>query len=202
MAAKATQVTLYMKIRKQGKSQVEAAARAGISERTARRVDAGSHYSHQPSTPRHYSTRKDPLADVWEAELEPMLRLQPGLHPITLFEHLQDKYPGQYDKIHRTLQRRIKQWHALYGSDQEVIFRQQQQPGQQALVDFTVLKGIVILIAGLVLNFRLLHLRRAYGKWRDQKMGHGETVTPPWPKAQTKHSNAWEVSRLMTSFLK
>lgn len=173
MALKATQVTLYMKTREQGKSQAEAAARAGISERTARRVDGGSHCSHQPSTPRHYSTRKDPLADVWEAELEPMLRLQPGLQPITLFEHLQDKYPGQYDKIHRTLQRRIKQWHALYGRDQEVIFRQQQQPGQQALVDFTVLKGIVILIAGLVLNFRLFHFRLAYCKWSYLKIVQG-----------------------------
>ena len=80
----------------------------------------------------------------------PMLKQQPELLPITLFEHLQDKYPGQYDKAHRTLQLRIKQWQALYGRDQEVIFRQQQQPGQQALVDFTILKGLVILIAGVV----------------------------------------------------
>jgi hypothetical protein len=40
MAAKTTQVTLYMNTRNQGKSQIEAAARAGISERTARRIDS------------------------------------------------------------------------------------------------------------------------------------------------------------------
>ena len=152
MAAKRTQVIVYMNNRKQGKSQVEAAARAGLSERTARRIEKASNRS--PSS-RSYKTRKDPLDEVWKAELEPLLRQQPGLLPITLFEYLQDQHPGQYDKVHRTLQRRIKQWHALHGGDQEVMFRQQQHPGQQALVDFTVLKGVVILIAGLVVSFRL-----------------------------------------------
>ncbi|MEE8058198.1 MAG: IS21 family transposase [Pseudomonadales bacterium] len=173
MAVKTTQVTLYMNNRKQGKSQVEAAARTGISERTARRIDTQKHTSQHPGTPQPYSSRKDPLADVWERELKPKLEQQPGLLPITLFEYLQDKYPGQYDKVHRTLQRRIKQWHALYGSDQEAIFRQQQQPGQQALVDFTVLKGVVILIAGVVLNCRLFHFRLAYSKWSYLKVVQG-----------------------------
>ncbi len=165
MAIKTAQVTLYMKARIQGKTQSEAAARAGISERTARRLDTVQYNNQQAPQSRDYKTRKDPLTDVWESELAPMLEQQPCLLPITLFEHLQDKFPGQYDKSHRTLQRRIKQWHALYGKDQEIIFRQQQQPGQQALVDFTVLKGVIILIAGLALSFRLFHFRLAYSKW-------------------------------------
>ena len=173
MAIKATQATLYMKTRNQGKTQVKAAAQAGLSERTAQRLDAGQHNSQQPPKSRGYSTRKDPLADVWENELTPMLEKQPDLLPITLFEHLQDKYPGEYDKSHRTLQRRIKQWHALHGKDQEIIFRQQQQPGQQAFVDFTVLKGIVILIAGVVLSFRLFHFRLTYSKWSYLKIVQG-----------------------------
>ena len=170
MTIKRAQVTLYMNTRKQGKSQVEAAARAGISERTASRIDSASHHSTEP---RAYKTRKDPLTKVWESELEPMLRQQPGLLPITLFEYLQDRYPGEYDKVHRTLQRRIKQWHALCGGDQEVMFRQQQQPGQQALVDFTVLKGITLLIAGAVMSFRLFHFRLAYSKWSYLKVIQG-----------------------------
>ena len=165
MAVKKTQVTFYMKKRNQGQSQTKAAACAGISERTARRIDARQLASQQQCSPRPRSTRKDPIADVWESELEPMLREQAGLKPITLFEHLQDRYPGQYDKVHRTLQRRIKQWHALHGDNHEAIFRQQQQPGQQALVDFTVLKGITILIEGVVLDFRFFHFRLAYSKW-------------------------------------
>ncbi len=173
MAVKKTQVTLYMKTRQQGKSQVEAAARAGISERTARRLDTQQHSTQSPATSQPRRSRKDPLADVWDSELKPMLKQQPGLLPITLFEYLQDKYPGQYDKVHRTLQRRIKQWHALHGRNQAVIFRQTQQPGQQALVDFTVFKGLVILIAGIVLNFRLFHFRLAYSKWSYLKVVQG-----------------------------
>lgn len=102
-----------------------------------------------------------------------MLRQQSGLLPITLFEYLQDRYPGEYDKVHRTLQRRIKQRHALCGSDQEVMFRQQQQPGQQALVDFTILKGITLLIAGVVMSLRLFHFRLAYSKWSYLKVIQG-----------------------------
>lgn len=173
MAAKTTQVTLYMKTRNQGKSQVESAARVGFSERTGRRLDAREYGSQQPRKARQYSTRPDPLAKIWKDELLPMLKNQPGLLPITLFEYLQDRYPGQYDKAQRTLQRRIKQWHALYGADQDVIFRQQQQAGQQALVDFTVFKGIVILVAGVVLNFRLFHFRLAFSKWSYLKIIQG-----------------------------
>jgi transposase len=173
VAIKTTQVTLYMKTRSQGKTQVDAAARVGISERTAQRLDAGEHATKEPTKPRPYKTRTDPLAAVWEKELAPMLEQQPSLLPITLFEYLQDEYPGQYDKAHRTLQRRIKQWHALNGKDQEIIFRQRQQPGQQALVDFTVFKGLVILIAGVILNFRLFHFRLAYSKWSYLKIVQG-----------------------------
>ena len=165
MAIKTTQVTLYMKARENGQPQIQAAARAGMSERSGRLIDTHEHCSQQPTSPRHYSTRKDPLAAVWESELVPKLELQPNLLPITLFEHLQDKYPGQYDKAHRTLQRRIKQWHALHGKEQAIMFRQQQQPGQQGLVDFTVFKGLTILIADQELNFRLFHFRLAYSKW-------------------------------------
>jgi hypothetical protein len=162
-----------MKHREQGQSQIKAAACAGISERTARRIDAHEHSSQQAQLPRDYKTRKDPLETVWESELEPMLRQQPGLLPITLYEYLQDSYPGQYDKVQRTLQRRIKQWHALHGKDQEVMFRQEQQPGQQAFVDFTVLKGVTIFIAGTKLDFRFFHFRLAYSKWSYLKVIQG-----------------------------
>ncbi|MCH9692533.1 MAG: IS21 family transposase [Gammaproteobacteria bacterium] len=173
MAVKLTQVTLYMKARKNGQSQTKAAAGAGLSERTARRIDANKHGSQRSSSPRNYATRKDPLAAVWESELEPMLRQQPGLSPITLVEHLQDKYPEQYDKVHRTLQRRIKQWHALCGEGREVMFLQQQRPGQQGLVDFTVFKDLIILIADVPLDFRLFHFRLAYSKWSYLQIVHG-----------------------------
>ena len=173
MAAQKTQVTLYMKARKDGKSQAESAARAGLSERTGRRIDTRKHHCQKLRKPRQYSTRKDPLGTIWDNELRPMLENQPDLLPTTLFEHLQDNYPGQYDKTLRTIQRRMKQWRALYGKEQEVMFRQIQQAGQQALVDFTVFKGITIFIAGVMLNYRLFHFRLAFSKWSYVKVIQG-----------------------------
>lgn len=173
MAVKRIQAVLYMKHRRQGKSQSEAAARTGISERTGRRIESHKHNNQKQRSLREYKTREDPLDGVWEKELKPMLEQQSGLLPITLFEYLQDHYPGQYDKALRTVQRRVKQWHGLHGKDQEVIFRQEQQPGQQALVDFTELKGITILIAGEALDFRLFHFRLAYSKWSYLKVIQG-----------------------------
>jgi hypothetical protein len=84
------------------------------------KIDAGND-GNLSASPRTYITRTGPLADVWESELEPMLKKQPELLPITLFEYLQDKY--------------------------------------------MVLKKLVILIAGMVLSFRLSHFRLAYSKW-------------------------------------
>ena len=46
--------------------------------------------------PRDWRTRSDPLNGVWESELEPMLRKEPRLQPTTLYEYLQEQYPGEY----------------------------------------------------------------------------------------------------------
>ena len=44
-------------------AQQDAAPRAGISERTARRIDRGESKGTRP--PRRWRTRTDPLEDVW-----------------------------------------------------------------------------------------------------------------------------------------
>jgi hypothetical protein len=58
------QVTIYMKHRKRN-SQVIAAAKAGISERSARRIDK---LDEQPlSNKRQWRTRIDPLESIWDS---------------------------------------------------------------------------------------------------------------------------------------
>jgi hypothetical protein len=44
-----------------------------------------------------YRTRPDPLADVWDEEIVPMLQAAPGLRPISLFDELARRYPGLTD---------------------------------------------------------------------------------------------------------
>ena len=66
-----------MNIRK-NKSQELAAAKAGISERSARRVDSAVTLPSQ--TPRRYwRSRADPFIDVWDTQIVPLLRGAPKL---------------------------------------------------------------------------------------------------------------------------
>lgn len=154
-----------MQARKTGATQAQASAIAGISERSGQRIEAGAH---QPSRggKRDWRTRSDPLAKVWETELEPMLRKEPRLQPTTLYEHLQEQYPGKYAKVLRTLQRRVSEWKLHHGESPEVMFELRHEPGMMGLSDFTELKGVTITIAGEPYKHLLYHYRLAYSGWR------------------------------------
>ncbi len=159
------QVQVYMRARKQGCTQPESAAIAGFSERSGRRIEQGEH---QPryGQEREWRTRVDPLAEVWDQELEPMLRKEPRLEPMTLYEYLLNKYPGQYERSLRTLQRRVETWKALHGESKEVMFELRHEPGEMGLSDFTELKGIEITIGGQPFEHILYHYRLAYSGWQ------------------------------------
>jgi len=98
---------LYMAKRRGGSSQEAAAAAAGISVRSARRIDRNQ-IQPRANQPRG-RTRPDPLAGVWEEVLVPLLRRAPALTPITLLEHLQRQKPDlDWVPLQRTLQRRVR----------------------------------------------------------------------------------------------
>ncbi|EDX83231.1 hypothetical protein S7335_410 [Synechococcus sp. PCC 7335] len=106
--------------------------------------------------------RRDPLAEVWASELEPMLRREPRLKPTTLFEYLEEQYPGKYPRVLRTLQRRVREWKALHGPEPEVMFMLRHEPGVMGLSDFTKLKGMEITINGEPFEHLIYHYRLAY----------------------------------------
>ena len=87
------QVRRYMSSRKDGYSQAAAAARAGFSERTGRRIEANPVLPSQREG-RRYRTRPDPFAEVWLNELVPMLEAAPQIRATTLLEELQRLHPG------------------------------------------------------------------------------------------------------------
>ena len=73
-----------------GLSQQLAADAVGISVRSAQRIDRGELQPHsQPHRGRHWRTRADPLAEVWQSVLVPMLEQAPQLEPQTLLLHLE-----------------------------------------------------------------------------------------------------------------
>jgi len=122
-----------MKARESGCTQETAAAKGGFSVRTGRRIEKGEHQP-QRGRPHDWRTRKDPLAEVWDSELVPLLQKQPQLQAMTLFEYLQQKHPGKYGQsILRTLQRRVQQWRATSEPAQEVMFELAHQPGKLCL---------------------------------------------------------------------
>jgi transposase InsO family protein len=142
-----------------------AAAKAGLSERTGRRIETGK-YGPDTRGPRQWRTRKDPFAEVWDSEVVPRLEKEPRLNATTLFETLQDQHPERYpNNRKRTFQRRVKAWKALHGPDKEVMFRQVQEPGRLGLSDFTEITGFTVTIAGQALAHRLYHFRLAYSGW-------------------------------------
>src|SRR4051812_1784433 len=105
-----------------------AADRANIDEKTARKYRDSDVLPSQRRAPHAWRTREDPFQDVW-TELEAQLRLNPGLQAKTLFLDLQRRFPGRFPDVQlRTLQRRIKQWRALEGPPQEGFFAQVHQP--------------------------------------------------------------------------
>lgn len=154
-----------MQHRQQGNTQKQAAAKAGISQRTARRIEK-SPTTPRSRTERDWRTREDPLAAVWERELEPLLQSAPELTPTTLLDYLLEQYPDVYDqRVLRTLQRRVKQWKALRGPQKEVIFRQKAEPARQGFSDFTH-PDSAITIQGKGFPHLLYQFRLAFSGWR------------------------------------
>lgn len=138
-----------------------AAARASFSTATAYRIEQDPRLPSQKIPPRG-RRRPDPLAEIFDAEVVPMLEAAPGLRPIGIFEEMQRRHPELPARIRRTLERRVRAWRALHGSEQEVIFRQVHEPGRMGLSDFTEMGDLNIQIAGVPLDHRLYHFRLVY----------------------------------------
>ena len=132
------QVKLLMKY-KNRYSLTTAAAKAGMSVKTARKYIMTREFPENIKKQRCHRTRKDPFEAHW-AEIETLLKKSPELQAKTLIHYLQERYPNTYSDSHiRTLQRRIKVFRALQGKDKPVIFLQDIQPGQSSQSDWTVM---------------------------------------------------------------
>ena len=154
-------------------TQRVAAARSGLSERTGRRIERDPRLPSQKATerpPRRQTA--DPFGGLWESDILPLLASRPGLRPVTLLEEMAVRHPDRdWDRLRRTLERRVRTWRAEHGPECEVIFRQDHPPGQQGLSDFTDMGDLGIRIAGEPLAHRLYHFVLAYSGWE-----HAEVV--------------------------
>lgn len=154
------QMRLFMKHRMTAPVSV-AAARAGFSAATGYRIEQDPRLPSERHVPRE-RRRPDPLADVFEAEVVPMLEASPGLRAVAVLEELLRRHPELGAGIRRTLERRVRQWRALHGPEREVMFRQVHEPGRIGLSDFTDMGAAGVTVAGAPLPHRLYHFRLAF----------------------------------------
>jgi hypothetical protein len=164
---------LKYKAQRRRHSQAAAAAKAGLSERSARRIDVFEALpSQRPRRP--WRTRLDPLAGVWDSELLPLLRSNPQLNAVTLLEELQRGHPGEYgDGMLRTLQRRIRHWRATHGGECEIYFAQEHPPGRQGLSDFTDASDLSVTLGGESFVHLLYQFALASSGWRSATVVEG-----------------------------
>ena len=172
------QVVLLRQKLMEGRTQQAAAASAAMSERAARKWQRGSLPSERKKAARSWRTRPDPFADVWESDVEPLLRSDPEgeLSASTILEWLDERHPGKFGRSHlRTLQRRIRDHSALHGPDREVYFQQEHPPGREAQVDFTHCSELGVTIGGETFRHLLFHLVLSHSGWSYAEVCFGET---------------------------
>jgi transposase len=154
-----------MSLLTQGIAQVTAAAKAGMSERTARKYVRSGRAPSQAKVPHTWRTRPDPFSDVWP-QIEALLRQDSGLQAKTIWTELNERYPGRFSAGQlRTLQRRLLAWRATSGADREVFFAQTHVPGEQAQSDFTDKRELEVVIAGQAFPHLLYHFVLTYSNW-------------------------------------
>jgi hypothetical protein len=171
------QVRLLRQKTMEGKKQESAAAAAAMSVRSARKWQRGSLPS-ETKKPRTWRTRKDPLAEVWERDVVPLLRTDEKsvLQATTLLGVVQDKHPGKYDDgLLRTFQRRLRDWRALHGPPKEVFFEQQHVPGREGAFDFTNCGELGVTVGGDVFEHLLFEFVLTYSSWTWIDLAFGET---------------------------
>jgi transposase InsO family protein len=138
-----------------------AAAKAGVSIATAYRIETDPRLPSQKTMPRG-RRRPDPLANVWDSEIVPMLEAAPGVRAVAIFEEISRRHLDLPTGVRRTLERRVARWRALNGPSRDVMFRQEHPPGRMGLSDFTDMNGLGVTIAGVPLLHRIYHFRLAF----------------------------------------
>src|SRR5450432_173304 len=150
---------LYMTYR-HSKDATVAAAKSGFSRATGYRIEDDPRLPSHKKAPRG-RRRPDPLAEVWDGEIVPILKSAPGIRAIAGLDESRRRHRQISAGIRRTLERRMRSWRALAGPEQGVICRQEHEPGRLGLSDFTDTSVLGVTVAGVDLDHRLYHFRLA-----------------------------------------
>jgi len=169
------EVKLYMSERRKGLTQKQAAARAGMSERTARKYEQAGALPSALKRPHEWQTRSNPFEEDWPWVVEQLER-DPALQSTTLFALLCERHPDRYRPTQdRTLRRHIARWRALHGPDKDIIFEQVHTPGERAQSDFTHMDDLGVTIAGEPFPHLIYHFVLTYSNVEAASICFSET---------------------------
>jgi len=169
------EVLCMLQERAKGRTQAQAATRAGMSVRTARTYERRGRLPSQLKQPRTYRTRPNPFAQVWPW-IVAQLERDPALQATTLFALLQDRYCGQFHAGQlRTLQTHVATWRAQFGPNREVVFPQVHEPGVAAQSDFTHMTELAVTLGGVPFPHLVFHLVFVYSNVEAVRVCFSET---------------------------
>lgn len=169
------EVKLYMSLRQKGLPQNQAAARAGMSERTARKYEQAGKLPSELKRPHDWQTRPNPFEEDWPWVVEQLER-DPAIQSTTLFALLCERHPDRYRPTQdRTLRRHIARWKALHGPEKEVIFEQIHTPGERAQSDFSHMEDLGVTIAGSPFPHMVYHFVLTYSNVEAASICFSET---------------------------
>lgn len=123
---------------------------------------------------KNISKRTEIFDGVWP-ELEQRLTIDPGLQAKTLLQMLMDRDESFHWGHLRTLQRRVRDWRALKGADQDVKFRQIHIPGKQSQSDWTHCEELLVTINGEEFPHMLFHFMLPYSRWETAYISYSES---------------------------
>ena len=169
------EVKLLFKERKKGRTQEVAAARSGMSVRTARSYEKAGSLPSNLRKLRTHRTRPDPFEADWHW-VQQELERDSALQAKTLLARLCKTKPTLYQEGQiRTLQRRIARWRATQGPERDVMFEQIHVPGRMAQSDFTVMDELKIMIGTDPFPHLLYHVVLTYSNYEEIKVCFSES---------------------------
>jgi hypothetical protein len=162
-------------MRIQGKTQEQVADYLEVCRATVAKYDKSALPPSQLKTPRTHITRKNPFEEVLPYVHE-LLRENSGLETKTIFQHLQELHPGQFQNGQkRTLERKIRLWKLLHGAEKEITFSQIHYPGALGASDYTKMNSLGITIGHQPFEHMLYHFVLTYSNWETVTICYSET---------------------------
>jgi len=167
---------LMEEVSKHGKIGL-AAMKAGMDRKTARKYLQEGKLPSELEAVRNWRTRSNPFEKHW-SEIERQLKDAPELEAKTIFDHLVEKYPDHYKPGQlRTLQRRVTEWRAMEGPEQELFFPQEHLPGEAMQTDFTWATKLGVTISGDPFPHMLCHPVLPFSNWEWATVCRSESLS-------------------------